>query len=189
MSSSRTWPEESLVRRCVEGERMAWRVLHRRYEPIARAFLRRLGVRATELDDICQDVFLRMFRALPKFRGEAELKTWLYRLCVTEARRARRHTSVAQALRKLLLTSPPERRTTGLELTGESASRKLQLGLSSLKEAERAVFVMYELEGIPGKQIAEVLSCPEATVWRRLHYARQAFCAALEAQPMARGES
>ena len=177
------------MRRCVQGERMAWRVLHRRYEPVARAFLRRLGVSPSELDDICQDVFLRMFRALPKFRGEAELKTWLYRLCVTEARRTRRHAAVAQSLRKLLLLSPRERSTAGLELTGESASRKLQLGLSTLKEAERAVFVMYELEGMPGRQIAEVLSCPEATVWRRLHYARRSFCAALEAQPVSGGSA
>ena len=79
----------SLVGRCVSGEADAWRALHGRYHPIVAAYLRRLGVREGELEDACQEVFLQTFRYLPAFRGDAQLPTWLYRLCVTEARKAR----------------------------------------------------------------------------------------------------
>ena len=51
--------------------------------------------------------------------------------------------------------------------------------LDQMTERERLVFVLYEFEGLPGKQIAEIANCPEATVWRRLHYARSTFRKAL----------
>jgi RNA polymerase sigma-70 factor (ECF subfamily) len=175
MADARLALEDSLVRRCVAGERLAWRALHRRYYPIAQAFLRRLGVGPAELEDACQDVFLRMFRALPAYRGEAELKTWMYKLCVTEANRIRRRARVTQALAHLLRFRTPGPATTGLELSEDSARRKVETALGRMNDGQRSVFVLYELEGLAGKQISEILSCPLATVWRRLHYARRTF--------------
>ena len=63
----------------------------------------------------------------------------------------------------------------------ESAGRRIQAALASLREDDRITVVLYELEGLPGKQIAEILRCKEATLWRRLHYARKKFVHALEA--------
>ena len=171
--------EDSLVRRCVKGERIAWRALHRRYYSVVRAFLLRLGVTPHELEDACQDVFLEVFRALPAFRGEAALTTWLYRLCVTVATRTRRRSRVAQTLRQVLLLGPREAAVVGPEMSEEKARRQVEQALGRMRPGERAVFVMYELEALPGKQIAEVLRCPVATVWRRLHYARRTFKEAL----------
>ena len=99
--------DDVLVRRCVAGERAAWRMLHERYYPLMAAFLLRLGLGPTELEDACQEVFLRAFRYLPGFRGDAELKTWLYRLCVTEARRARRRAWVSRSVLRLVKSEPP----------------------------------------------------------------------------------
>src|SRR5688572_23722440 len=92
--------------RCVDGNRAAWRQLHRQYYPVAAAFLRKLGVQERDLDDACQEVFLQMFRYLPSFRGEADPKTWLYRLCITQARRARTRIRLRKALDLLLARSP-----------------------------------------------------------------------------------
>jgi RNA polymerase sigma-70 factor, ECF subfamily len=108
------------------------------------------------IEDATQDVFLEMFRYLPRFRGESELSTWLYRLCITQARRVR-------------TPSRPD----------DVARHRIEQALAALTETERTVFVLYEMEGVPGKQIAQIVSCPEATVWRRLHYARHAFRRAL----------
>jgi RNA polymerase sigma-70 factor (ECF subfamily) len=179
MADARLALEKSLVRRCVAGERMAWRALHRRYYPVAEAFLRRLGVDPREVEDACQDVFLRMFRALPSYRGEAELKTWMYKLCVTEASRLRRRARVRQALSQLLRLGASEQAVTVLELDADSACRQVEHALGRMSDGDRCVFVMYELEGLAGKQIADVLSCPVSTVWRRLHYARLTFREAL----------
>jgi RNA polymerase sigma-70 factor (ECF subfamily) len=65
------------------------------------------------------------------------------------------------------------------------AKQRIAQALGSLPEGERTVFVLYEMEGVPGKQIAEIVKCPEATVWRRLHYARRSFREALGVDPEA----
>jgi RNA polymerase sigma-70 factor, ECF subfamily len=173
---------EALVGRCLSGETRAWRDLHRTYFPVTAAFLRKLGVKEAELEDACQDVFVRLYRYLPSFRGGAELKTWLYRLCATEAGRIRRKRRVSEALswlmRQELASNPPACRQ---ELSDEIARRKVQAALDTLKPPERLVFVLYEFEGQSGEQIAKIAECPVATVWRRLHYARKAFNAAVAA--------
>lgn len=167
--------DDSLVRRCVAGERDAWRVFHSRYYPIAAAFLRKLGARDTELEDACQEVFLQLFRYLPSFRHQAELKTWLYRLCVTEARRVRRRSKITLAVSRLLLQQPQEELAPAATMSEASALERVRAALDKMNEGDRLVFVLFEMEGLPGKQVAEIAGCPEATVWRRLHYARRVF--------------
>lgn len=168
-----------LVERCVAGESDAWRALYRAYLPIVQTFLRRLGVTRSELEDLTQEVFLGTFRALQSFRGDAELKTWLYRLCVTACSRRHRKRKIQEALLFWLERDSVGEMAEGLSLTPDLEVRMVEQALSRLGSGERAVFVLYELEGVSGKQIAQILGCPEATVWRRLHYARQTFKAEL----------
>jgi RNA polymerase sigma-70 factor (ECF subfamily) len=172
--------EAQLVDDCAGGDAEAWRRLHRRYYPIAGAFLRKLGVRERDLEDATQEVFLQVHKYLPRFRREAELSTWLYRLCITQARVVRRRTRVTDALLRVLALAPAHELVSTSSLAEDAARRRIEAALSALPPGEREVFVLYEMEGLPGKQIADIVKCPEATVWRRLHYARQAFRRALE---------
>jgi RNA polymerase sigma-70 factor, ECF subfamily len=176
--------EDSLVRSCVAGDAVAWRALHRRYYPVAVAFLRKLGTREVDIEDTCQDVFVELFRYLPTFRGQADLKTWLYRLCITQARRHHRRSRLLRVIRERLQSDvladpavPPATATEATLLTRVSSA------LDRMSDGERLVFVLYEFEGLPGKQIAQVADCPEATVWRRLHYARLIFRQVLDILP------
>jgi len=171
-----------LVDDCVEGNSRAWRELHRRYYPLAAAFLRKLGVRDGDLEDATQEVFLQVHKYLPRFRREAELSTWLYRICITQARQARRRARVSEALLGILSLSPAEALVSSPSFCEDGARRRVERALSALPEGQRAAFVLYELEGLAGKQIAQILNCPEATVWRRLHYARDTFRRALGAE-------
>src|SRR5688572_33424380 len=98
--------EARLVEDCSFGDEQAWRRFHRRYYPVAVAFLRKLGVRDTELEDAAQDVFLQVHKYLRRFRREAELTTWLYRLCVTQARQVRRRARVSRLLLRALALTP-----------------------------------------------------------------------------------
>jgi RNA polymerase sigma-70 factor (ECF subfamily) len=168
--------EGALLGRCVSGDEAAWRDLYRVYFPVAAAFLRKLGVRERELDDATQEVFVQLFRYLPKFRGEAQLKTWLYKLCATQARRVRRWRAVSHTLDRLFST---EEAVTGMELSEGAARVRVSAALEKLNEGERLVLVLYEFEGLSGEDIATVAGCPVATVWRRLHYARKRFAEAL----------
>lgn len=173
-------PAQPLLR-CVEGDRGAWRQLHRQYYPVAAAFLRKLGVQERDLDDACQEVFLQMFRYLSSFRGESDPKTWLYRLCITQARRARLRHKVTHALEHVLALLPRDALVSSPSFSEHAAQRRIQAALARLSEKEREAFVLYEMEGVAGKQIAAIIGCKEATLWRRLHYARQVFRQALEA--------
>ena len=173
-------PEVVLVGRCVSGDERAWRDLYRAHYPVAAAFLRKLGVKERELDDATQEVFVQLFRALPQFRGEAQLKTWLYRLCATQARRVRRWRVVSDALRSWFGDNAP--RSTLQDLSDDSVLRQVSAALERLTETDRLVFVLYELEGLSGSEISAIVGCPVATVWRKLHYARQNFRAAVEGE-------
>jgi RNA polymerase sigma-70 factor (ECF subfamily) len=175
--------ESKLIEDCAEGDAVAWRKLHRKYYPVAAAFLRKLGVRERDLEDATQDVFLQMHKYLPRFRRQAELSTWLYRLCITQARHTRRRTRVTEALLSLLSIMPNSSLLSEPAFSEDLAKQRIEQALASLPEGERSVFVLYEMEGLPGKQIAEIVKCPEATVWRRLHYARRTFRETLGVDP------
>jgi len=177
--------ESKLIEDCAEGDAVAWRKLHRKYYPVAAAFLRKLGVRERDLEDATQDVFLQMYKYLPRFRRQAELSTWLYRLCITQARHTRRKARVTDALLSILSLMPSASLLSEPAFSEDLAKQRIAQALRSLPEGERTVFVLYEMEGVPGKQIAEIVQCPEATVWRRLHYARRSFREALGVDPEA----
>lgn len=172
------------VLRCVEGDLGAWRQLHRQYFPIAAAFLRKLGVEERDREDACQEVFLQMFRYLARFRGEADPKTWLYRLCITQARRVRRRNQLSHALQHMLAFLPGESLVSSPGFCEDTAQRRIQWALGRLSEKERSAFVLYEMEGLAGKEIAAILGCKEATLWRRLHDARREFRRALTASEL-----
>jgi len=177
--------ESKLIEDCAEGDALAWRKLHRKYFPVAAAFLRKLGVREGDLEDATQDVFLQMYKYLPRFRRQAELSTWLYRLCITQARHTRRRARVTEALLSIISLMPTSSQLSEPAFSEALAQKRIAQALATLPEGERAVFVLYEMEGLPGKQIAEIVKCPEATVWRRLHYARRTFREALGVDPEA----
>ena len=171
--------ESPLLLECARGNDQAWRSLHFRYFPLAVGFLRKLGVYEPDLEDASQEVFLQMHRYLPQFRGSSQLKTWLYRLCITQARHVRRRRRLAETLRSWLSrTVEPH---AGPEICEDSARRRIEKALGRLSEQERLALVLYEMEGLSGRQVAETLRCTEATLWRRLHYARKKFIAAIEA--------
>lgn len=171
----------SLVRRCVVGEVAAWRELHRRYYPVAAAFLRKLGVRERDVDDAAQEVFIELFRSLGKYRGEAELTTWMYRICVTHASRHHRRWRLLTRLSDLFAGEGEPNRL-GTDADALDARRTLEQALGMMSDGERLVFVLFELEGLPGAQVAEIAACPLNTVWRRLHEARKKLRAVLGPQ-------
>jgi RNA polymerase sigma-70 factor, ECF subfamily len=171
--------DSELARRCVRGDEEAWRSLHQRYFRVAAGFLRRLGVREGDLEDATQDVFLQVFRYLPRFREEAELKTWLYQLCITQARRTRRTQRMRAILTSVFGGSSAESLLATPAFSEEAALRSIDAALGTLREVERTAFVLYEMEGLSAKEIAAIVGAKETTVWTRLHFARKGFRRAL----------
>lgn len=160
---------------CAEGDGNAWRLLHERHYGKVSAFLRKIGVHERDIEDTTQEVFLQVHRSLGSFRHESEFSTWLYRICISQARSTRRRARVVEAVLRVLSLLSADQLVSTPSLSGQLARERIDRALSVLPEHERVTLILYELEGLPGKQIAKILGCPEATVWRRLHDARKAF--------------
>jgi RNA polymerase sigma-70 factor, ECF subfamily len=161
------------IRRCCTGDVDAWRAIYEQYLPLIYRVAFRMGVPEADLPDLCQEVFLRAYRGMERFRGDSQLTTWLYSITLREAARARR----ARNLRNAFLTAlgrqplvPAPAPAARLE-----AHWELQSVLRGMKPKQREVFVLFELEELPLAQIAQALGCRLETVRSRLRHARRLF--------------
>ena len=131
------------------------------------------GASRADAQDVTQQVFMAAHKALPSFRGESAPLTWLYkiasRMVIEHLRTWRRQRRLAAALE-----AEPVSRTNLEDVVSQREQlRHLWRALMKIKPKKRIVYVMYEIEGFSGKQIAEVLDLPEATVRVRLLHARR----------------
>lgn len=173
--------ETRLLDACVEGDDRAWRQLHRYYAPIASSFLRKLGLSEQDAEDVLQEVFFEMWRSLHQFRREARLSTWLYKICIAQRDRFRRRAWALRLLRKLLLRAVTA--TTPSNASETIALQTLVRALDQLPEPERIAFILFNMEGLKGKEIAEIMGWPESSVWPRVHNARKLIKDALKDSP------
>jgi RNA polymerase sigma-70 factor (ECF subfamily) len=130
---------------------------------------------AADAEDAAQEVFLVVFREMPKFRGDCRLSTWIYRIAVRIAFRVKAKTS-----RNAPLDQDPAIETPDPALQRERR-RLLVRALTRLSADHRAVLALFSLEGLSHREIAETLGIPEGTVWSRLHIARKRLASELKA--------
>ncbi|MEP6654801.1 MAG: RNA polymerase sigma factor [Myxococcales bacterium] len=180
-----TCPE--LLDQCVAGDRSAWRALHAAYRPQAVSFLLRLGVRPREADDACQDIFLQVFRYLHRFERRADFRTWLYKLCISQAARVRRRALLARSFR--WISGAPADTVATPDFSAARSSALVDGALASLTGRQREVFVLFEFEQLPTAEIARLVGAPPASVRRQLQEARQKFERFVHEQPLQRGLS
>jgi RNA polymerase sigma-70 factor (ECF subfamily) len=144
-----------------------------RTAPFVWRALRRLGVREADVPDVCQEVFVVVHRRLGDFDGSSALRTWIYGICLRTASQYRRR---APQLREVPETDAREQSVMPEQeesLERRRARDRLDLALQKLDEDKRAVFVLYELEELPMKEVAAALGCPLQTAYSRLHGARR----------------
>lgn len=142
--------------------------------------LRRLGVPDSAIDDAAQDVFVVAHRALPRFRGESSVKTWLFAIAFRVARK-HRPAAASEPLDAEVLADPAARSPQDATLE-EEARKLLYRMLGTLEEERRAVFILAELEGMSAPEIAEALGVKLNTVYSRLRLARADFTAEVRRQ-------
>jgi RNA polymerase sigma-70 factor (ECF subfamily) len=173
--SDRRGVDQELIRGTLAGDRAAARELHRHYYPIVSSFLRKLGVLPHDLEDAAQDVFTQFFRYVGSFRGEAQLKTWVFRLCVTEARSARRRRRIAAVLAGVLQREPPEEIVPPPVTSDRRIHELAKHALDRMDPDQRLAFVLFEVEGLTGREAAEVAGKTMAAMFRRLYEAQRIF--------------
>lgn len=170
--------DEQLVQSCLQGDHRSFRQLYHRHQGRIRSILFQLCGSA-HLDDLVQEVFLRAWKGLPKFRRSAQFSTWLYRIAWNVASDQRR--SYAQTRTRLeSLRGNAIAHHTGPDMMHLHYRQILQQGLEQLSLEHRSVLVMHDLEHLPQKEIAQILEIPVGTVKSRLFHARGALRQYLE---------
>lgn len=154
------------------------------HAPFVWRALRRLGVDAADVEDVCQDVFLVAHKKLGGFEHRSSIRTWIYGICVRVAadyrkRARRRHEQVVDAPPEQAIAAPQL-----AELAEHEARALLDRALAKLDADKRAVFVLFELEELSMVEVAEAVGCPVQTAYARLYAARKL----VEAELRRRGE-
>ena len=168
--------DEELVARAMSGDADSFNQLILRWERPIYALAYRVIGREEDARDVCQDTFLRAFRALPGFKGQAKFSSWLYRIALNLCRdwiRRQRRAPVVQF---------PED-VDGMELASENgpvesiedlaARRELSevvaRAMADLPEEQRSAIILKEYHGMTFQEIADMQGCPLSTVKTRLY--------------------
>jgi len=170
-------PEQQLVERCRRGDDDAFRELVDRHKRLVFALIARSVPNVARAEELSQEVFLRVYRGLPYFRGEARLSTWIYRIAgnlIIEERKGRRQTEVS-----LDETWPgadvprfdpgaADRAFDEIELRD-----RLSKAIDQLPANYQVLVNGHYLDGMRYEDLAESLQLPMGTVKTHLHRAKQ----------------
>ncbi len=176
--ADRTMADEALIRLAQQGDMLAFEQLVFRHDKKVLAIAARYVTCADDAKDVYQEVFLKVFRGLKKFRFQSEFSTWLHRItvnvCLTHRSRARKgavshfrgaeeeeeqpgHDEPADE------ADPPDHQAVKADLAAH-----VQRALDSLSPRQRLVFTLRHYEGYKLKEIAGMMECAEGTVKRYL---------------------
>ncbi len=173
-------PEAELIARCRQGDQQAFRELVDQYKDLVFALVSRGTADRSRVEDLSQEVFLRIHRGLPYFRGEAKLATWIFRIVLN------------------LLSQESHKRRTAREVplepdapshqprTVDRAARDLELrdrldkAMARLPANYRLLIAGHYLHDVKYEDLAEALDMPLGTVKTHLHRAKQRLRALLE---------
>ncbi|MEW5885684.1 MAG: RNA polymerase sigma factor RpoE [Pseudomonadota bacterium] len=185
-----------LVQRTLAGDQRAYGLLVTKYQRRVERLIGRMVRDSDLVQDIAQETFIRAYRALGQFRGEAQFYTWLYRIAVNTAKKQlmelKRDPVVLMS--SLMRNEDDETSAAELELNGQVADAETPESLLASKEIAQAVndameglpkelgqaIALREIEGLSYEEIAQALDCPIGTVRSRIFRAREAISARIK---------
>ena len=175
-----------LVARTVAGDKKAYELLVIKYERRIQRLIGRMVRDVDLVEDIAQETFIRAYRALAQFRGDAQFYTWLYRIAVNTAKKAlmelKRDPTISENSFKSGdddETSPLENELTSSEtpeaiLASKEIAEMVNAAMAALPEELRQAITLREIEGLSYEEISEFMNCPIGTVRSRIFRAREA---------------
>jgi RNA polymerase sigma-70 factor, ECF subfamily len=170
-------PLQVLVHRCRRGERAAFEEIFRRFQPKLRYYLRRLDPGGNHVEDMLQDVWLKVIRRIGSLRDPAAFVGWLYTIARNEAysRAKARDPFVELRDEQLELVTDNHEPV----FSADDAAR-IHVALAKLTPAHREILTFCFLEDLSHPQIAEILGLRAGTVRSRIYYAKQSLRKELE---------
>jgi RNA polymerase sigma-70 factor, ECF subfamily len=185
-----------LVQRTLAGDQRAFGLLVIKYQRRVERLIGRM-VRDTDLvQDIAQETFIRAYRALAQFRGDAQFYTWLYRIAVNTAKKQLMELKRDPTVSMSALRPDDDDETSGLErelnaqvadtetpetlLASKEIAQVLNAAVEALPNELRQAITLREIEGLSYEEIAQALDCPIGTVRSRIFRAREAISARIK---------
>jgi len=178
--------DAELIKRFNQGEKEVFGILAKRYS--GRAYQIAYGVLGSREDaeEVAQDVFVRIYKALPRFRGDARFSTWLYRIAMNLARNKYRWNKSRGAQRKVSLeeTQEEEDNAYGIQVPASEPSPDKQADLTEFQQnvmreiqnlppLYKEALILRNVEEMSYEKIAEVLDCKLGTIKSRIARARE----------------
>ncbi|HEY7450597.1 MAG TPA: sigma-70 family RNA polymerase sigma factor [Vicinamibacterales bacterium] len=172
-----TWTDEELVERSVQGDSESFNQLVLRWERSIYALAYRTLGRDEDARDVCQETFLRAYRGLQAFKGQAKFSSWLYRialnLCRDAMRRERRAPLVAvpEGIDPTELAAQQPSLAPSVEdlVAQAELGRHVAAVMRRLPEDQRTAILLKEYHGLTFQEIAEVTGCPLSTAKTRVY--------------------
>ena len=168
--------DEELVARSMGGDLDSFNQLVLRWERPIYALAYRVIGREEEARDVAQETFLRAFRALSGFKGQAKFSSWLYRITLNLCRdwiRKEKRTRVSQAPEGLdiieLAGAATPTETIEQRIGRKDLGRAVSKAMAALPEEQRTAIILKEYHGLTFQEIADMLGCPLSTVKTRLY--------------------
>ncbi|HUE97415.1 MAG TPA: sigma-70 family RNA polymerase sigma factor [Longimicrobiaceae bacterium] len=160
--------EQALVRQAARGDEGAMHALYRRYAPRVYAVVRRIAGEDALADDWAQEAWIRAFRSLPSFRGDASFSTWLHRVAVNSAlqgKRSRKRHDTRERPLPAVIAAEAEADPAVLRIALERAVERLPDGM-------RHILVLHDVEGFTHEEIGDMLGIASGTSKSQLSKAR-----------------
>ncbi len=191
-------PESRLIERLVAHDERAFNELVRLYERRVLTLVLRMLGNPAEAEDVAQEVFVQVFKAIGTFRGEAKLSTWIYRIAINLCKNRVKYLKVRHTGEQDELGEVEERgglgggggggrRGLGSEverpdemMSGKQVERIVQRAIAELEPTFRECLVLCDVEELSYEQIEEITGLPIGTVKSRIHRARAQLRAAVE---------
>ena len=179
-----------LVQRTLAGEMRAYELLVIKYQRRVERLIGRMVRDSDLVQDIAQETFIRAYRALAQFRGDAQFYTWLYRIAVNTAKKQLMELKRDPLVFQSQLSSGDDDETSSAErelnsrvadtetpeavLASKEIAQAVNAVMDGLPEELRMAITLREIEGLSYEEIAQALDCPIGTVRSRIFRAREA---------------
>ncbi|MDG2091372.1 MAG: RNA polymerase sigma factor RpoE [Gammaproteobacteria bacterium] len=174
--------DQQLVDQVFKGNKNAFDLLVLRYQHRIMALISRFIRDQSEVEDVCQEAFIKAYRALPKFRGDSAFYTWLYRIAINTAKnhmvtKGRRPPGTDVDLGDADLAELPSELVDNGSPEDKLSSNELHLlinnAIEELPEDLRTAFTLREFGGLSYEEITQIMDCPVGTVRSRIFRARE----------------
>ena len=179
--------DKKLIAKINNGDMRAWEILMNRYTAKAYQIAYSILGQIEDSEEVTQDAFVRIYRALPKFRGDSEFSTWMYRIVVNQARNKYRwnkrrgsYTNVSvdkdsenEETGRQSLEIPDHRKTPEKEIIFKEWEGRIGEEMRNLPSVNREALLLRNVKNLSYEKIAEILDCKVGTVKSRIARARE----------------